>query len=65
MEFNNKFSYDVSVQDIFLLMRIELDPEIGCMQFDMGFDRGSLSVNFRYKGTINLSPDQVCCLVVL
>ncbi|XP_028180116.1 endoribonuclease Dicer homolog 2-like isoform X1 [Glycine soja] len=59
MEFNNKFSYDVSVQDIFLLMRIELDPEIGCMQFDMGFDRGSLSVNFRYKGTINLSPDQV------
>ncbi|TKY72393.1 Endoribonuclease Dicer-like 2 [Spatholobus suberectus] len=59
MEFNQNFSYDISVQDIFLAIRIELDPEIGCTQFDMGFDRGSLSINLRYKGTINLSPDQV------
>ncbi|CAJ1794964.1 unnamed protein product [Sphenostylis stenocarpa] len=36
-----------------------LDPEIGCSQFDMGFDRGSVSVKLRYKGKINLSPDQV------
>ncbi|KAL5176997.1 Endoribonuclease Dicer 2 [Glycine soja] len=48
IEFNQHFSYDVSVQDIFLLIRIELDPKIGCMQFDMGFDRGSF-----------LSPNQV------
>ncbi|XP_029129825.1 endoribonuclease Dicer homolog 2 isoform X2 [Cajanus cajan] len=59
MEFNQNFSYDICVQDIFLATRIELDPEIGCTQFDMGFDRGSLSVKLRYKGTINLFPDQV------
>jgi len=65
MEFSQNFSYDISVQDIFLATRIELDPEIGCTQFDMGFDRGSLSVKLIYKGTIDLSPDLVCCLVVL
>lgn len=65
MELNPNFSYDISIQDIFLATRIKLDPEIGFTQFDMGFDRGSLSVKLCYKGTINLSPDQVCCLVVL
>ncbi|TKY72390.1 Endoribonuclease Dicer-like 2 [Spatholobus suberectus] len=59
MEFNQNFSYDISIQDIFLATRIEFDPEIGCAQFDMCFDRGSLTVNLSYKGTINLSPDQV------
>ncbi|XP_020230787.1 endoribonuclease Dicer homolog 2 isoform X2 [Cajanus cajan] len=59
MEFNQNFIYDISVQDIFLATRIELDPEIGSTQFEMNFDRGSLSVKLRYKGTINLSPDQV------
>ncbi|WJX17040.1 hypothetical protein P8452_06998 [Trifolium repens] len=29
------------------------------MQFDMCFDRGSLSVKLKYKGSINLSSDQV------
>jgi len=47
------------VQDVFLAIRIKLDPEIGCMQFDLDFDRGSVSVKLRYKGTINLSSDQV------
>ncbi|KAK7263739.1 hypothetical protein RJT34_31335 [Clitoria ternatea] len=59
LELNQNFIYDISVQDIFLAMRIELDPEIGCTQLDMNFDRGSLSVNVRYKGTFDLSPDQV------
>ncbi|XP_047150394.1 endoribonuclease Dicer homolog 2-like isoform X1 [Vigna umbellata] len=59
MELSQNFSYDISVQDIFLATRIELDPEIGCTQFDMGFDRGSLSVKLIYKGTIDLSPDLV------
>ncbi|XP_027927327.1 endoribonuclease Dicer homolog 2-like [Vigna unguiculata] len=59
MELSQNFSYDISVQDIFLAMRIKLDPEIVCSQFDMGFDRGSVSVKLRYKGTINLSQDQV------
>ncbi|KAK7331288.1 hypothetical protein VNO77_25509 [Canavalia gladiata] len=59
LELNQNFSYDITVQDVFLATRIELDPEIGCTQFDMCFDRGSLSVNLRYKGTLDLSPDQV------
>ncbi|XP_039686333.1 endoribonuclease Dicer homolog 2 isoform X2 [Medicago truncatula] len=59
IELKQNFSYDITVQDIFLATRVELDPEIGCMQFDMCFDRGSLAVNLRYRGNINLSPDQV------
>ena len=65
MELSQNFSYDIYVQDIFLAMRIELDPEIVCSQFDMGFDRGSVSVKLSYKGTIILSQDQVCCEVIL
>ncbi|KAK7380383.1 hypothetical protein VNO78_32893 [Psophocarpus tetragonolobus] len=56
---------EVEEFDIFLGVRIELDPEIGCTQFDMGFDRGTVSVNLRYKGTINLSQDQVTLLGIL
>jgi len=59
IELKQNFSYDITVQDIFLATRVKLDPEIGCMQFDMCFDRGSLAVNLRYIGIINLSPDQV------
>nr|XP_004486471.1 endoribonuclease Dicer homolog 2 isoform X1 [Cicer arietinum] len=59
IELKQNFSYDFTVQDIFLATRVELDPEIACMQFDMCFDRGSLDVNLKYKGSINLSPDQV------
>ncbi|KAJ1420894.1 Ribonuclease III domain [Sesbania bispinosa] len=59
IELKQNFSYYITVQDIFLATRFELDPEIGGMQFDMCFDRGSLSVNLSYKGTMNLSPDQV------
>ncbi|ESW19460.1 hypothetical protein PHAVU_006G127100 [Phaseolus vulgaris] len=59
MEFSPNFCYHTSVQDVFLAIRIKLDPEIGCMQFDLDFDRGSVSVKLRYKGTINLSSDQV------
>jgi hypothetical protein len=36
-----------------------LEPEIGCMQFDTCFDKGSLSIKLNYKGSITLSPDQV------
>ncbi|KOM37874.1 hypothetical protein LR48_Vigan03g125600 [Vigna angularis] len=59
MELSQNFSYDLCVQDIFLAMRIELDPEIVCSPFDMGFDRGSVSVKLKYKGTMNLSQDEV------
>lgn len=59
IELKQNFVYDITVQDIFLATRVELDQEIGCAPFDMGFDKGSLSVTLRYKGSINLSPDQV------
>jgi endoribonuclease Dicer len=59
IELKQDFSYDITVQDIFLATRVNLDPEIGRTEFDMLFDRGSLFVNLKYKGTINLSPDQV------
>ena len=63
MELNQNFSNDIS--DIVLAMRVELDPEIGGMQFEMCFDKGSLSVKLRYLGTINLPPNLVCCLILL
>jgi endoribonuclease Dicer len=54
------FVYDVSVQDIMLAMRSELDPEVASgMHFDLEVGRGSLSVNFKYIEVIHLSPDQV------
>ncbi|XP_045805840.1 endoribonuclease Dicer homolog 2-like [Trifolium pratense] len=59
IEIKQNFSYDINVQDIFLATRVKLDPEIGCMQFDMCFDKGSLSVKLKYKGSIKLSSDQV------
>jgi len=65
MEFSQNFCYHTCVQDLFLALRIKLDPEIECMQFDMDFDRGSVSVKLSYQGTISLSLNQVCCLVVL
>ena len=65
MELSQNFSYDIFVEDIFLAMRVELDTEVVCSQFDMGFDRGDVSVKLSYKGTINLSQDQVCYQVIL
>ncbi|WJX27542.1 hypothetical protein P8452_16351 [Trifolium repens] len=59
IELKQNFSYDITVQDIFLATRVELDPEIGCTKFDMCFDRGSLSVELKFKGSLDLSPDQV------
>ncbi|XP_045805970.1 endoribonuclease Dicer homolog 2-like isoform X2 [Trifolium pratense] len=59
IELKQNFSYDITVKDIFLATRVMLEPEIGCMQFDMCFDKGSLSVKLNYKGSITLSPDQV------
>ncbi|XP_019419125.1 PREDICTED: endoribonuclease Dicer homolog 2-like isoform X2 [Lupinus angustifolius] len=59
IELKQNFSYDISVCDIVLATRNELDPEIGSTQFQMCFDRGSLSVNMRYIGTLHLSPNEV------
>lgn len=65
IELKQDFSYEVSVRDVVLAMRNELEPEIGGMEFKMYIDRGSLIVNFRYIGTIHLGPNEVCCLDLL
>ncbi|MED6148852.1 hypothetical protein PIB30_056936 [Stylosanthes scabra] len=57
IELNQNFSDDIS--SILLAMRIELDPEIGSTEFEMCFDKGSLSVKLRYMGTISLVPNLV------
>ncbi|XP_057429681.1 endoribonuclease Dicer homolog 2-like isoform X2 [Lotus japonicus] len=59
IELKQNFSYDITVQNIYLATRVELNREIASMQFDMGFDKGSLSVSFIHKGAIHLSPDMV------
>lgn len=55
-DFNNN---DVSVHDIVLAIRSELDPEITGTPFGMCVDRGNLSVNLTHVDTIRLSPHEV------
>ncbi|KAJ1413779.1 Ribonuclease III domain [Sesbania bispinosa] len=59
IELKQDFQYDVSVDDIVLAIRSELDLEITATQFEMCAGRGNLSVNLKYVGTIYLSLDQV------
>ncbi|CAL0309193.1 unnamed protein product [Lupinus luteus] len=59
IELKQNFSYDISVRDIVFATRNELDPVIGSTQFEMCFDRGTLSVNLRCFGTVHLSPNEV------
>ena len=56
------FSYDIPVRDIVLVVRSELEPDIGSFHFDLDVDKGSLTVNFKYVGLIHLTPDQVISL---
>ncbi|KAF5462754.1 hypothetical protein F2P56_018736 [Juglans regia] len=59
MELEQKFAYDIPVHDIVLVLRDKLEPELESLHFDLDVDRGSLTVNFKYVGVINLSTDQV------
>ncbi|XP_061352995.1 endoribonuclease Dicer homolog 2-like [Gastrolobium bilobum] len=59
IELSLDFNYDISVNDIVLAMRSELDSEITSTSFDMCVDRGNMSVNLRHVETIHLSPDEV------
>ncbi|CAL0334495.1 unnamed protein product [Lupinus luteus] len=59
IELKQNFSYDISVRDIVLATRSELDPETESTQFEMCFDRGSLSINLRRIGAVHLSPNEV------
>jgi endoribonuclease Dicer len=63
IELKQNFDYDVPVHDIVLVMRSELDSDLGSMHFDLDVDRGSLAVNFKYVGVNHLSPDLVTSLL--
>jgi endoribonuclease Dicer len=62
IELKQNFDSDVPVHDIVLVMRSELDSDLGSMHFDLDVDRGSLTVNFKYVGVTHLSPEQVTSL---
>ncbi|XP_028758758.1 endoribonuclease Dicer homolog 2-like [Neltuma alba] len=60
IELKQDFTYDVSPRDVVLAIRRELDPEvIRSMEFKMCINRGSLTVKFKYIGTINLGLNEV------
>ncbi|XP_040999416.1 endoribonuclease Dicer homolog 2-like [Juglans microcarpa x Juglans regia] len=57
MELEQKF--DIPLHDIVLVLRNKLESELESLHFDLDVDRGSLPVNFKYVGVLNLSKDQV------
>ncbi|KAG6645314.1 hypothetical protein CIPAW_08G113800 [Carya illinoinensis] len=59
MELEQKFDYEIPVHDIVLVLRNKLEAELGSLHFDLDVGRGSLTVNLKYVGVINLSTDQV------
>ncbi|KAF3970735.1 hypothetical protein CMV_005595 [Castanea mollissima] len=59
IELKENFSYDFPVHDIVLVVRSELEPDIGSFNFDLDVENGSLKVNFKYVDVIHLTPDQV------
>ncbi|KAF3452493.1 hypothetical protein FNV43_RR02926 [Rhamnella rubrinervis] len=58
VELKQSFEYEIPVHNVVLCMRSQLEFDIGNMNFDLQVDRGNLSVNFRYVGIIQLSPEQ-------
>ncbi|XP_035549379.1 endoribonuclease Dicer homolog 2-like [Juglans regia] len=59
LELEQKFVNDIPVHDIVLVLRNKLESELESLHFDLDVDRGSLTVNFKYVGEINLRTDQV------
>ncbi|KAI4302070.1 hypothetical protein L6164_035287 [Bauhinia variegata] len=59
IQLERDFIYDISIHDIMIATRSELNPEVGCIQFQMCVDRGTLRVNLRYVGIIELGPHEV------
>lgn len=62
MELEQHYEYQVSVNDIVLAIRSELDSEIVDTLSGTSFDvkRGKLLVNLRHLEPIQLSPKKVC-----
>ncbi|KAJ6726835.1 DICER-RELATED [Salix purpurea] len=62
IELNQNFAYDISVHDVVLVVRTELESDVlRSMVFDLEAERGLLKVNFRYIGDIYL--DRVLVLL--
>ncbi|KAG9447410.1 hypothetical protein H6P81_013538 [Aristolochia fimbriata] len=53
------FEYDILVQDIFLVVKCEFDSEVTQTEVQLETERGSVSVDMKYIGTIHLSSEQV------
>ncbi|KAL5998516.1 hypothetical protein ACLOJK_009459 [Asimina triloba] len=53
------FRYDVPFRDISLIVRCNLGSDLASSSFQMEVDRGSLTVNVDYVGTIHLNAEQV------
>lgn len=64
IELTQDFEHDLSVHDILLALRNELDSEITGTPIKLCVDGGNLSVNLRHVEPIDLSPDEVCLHVL-
>ncbi|KAJ4721644.1 Endoribonuclease Dicer-like [Melia azedarach] len=60
IELKQKFDFNVSVHDIVLATRTELESDIiANMNLDLQVDRGILTVNLKHIGVMHLTPEEV------
>lgn len=59
IELNQKFDYEVPVENVVLALRGWLEPDILNTVCELEANRGTMTVNFKALGTIQLSPEQV------
>ncbi|KAL9234863.1 hypothetical protein vseg_009681 [Gypsophila vaccaria] len=59
IELKQDFYSEIPLHNVILVVKNELEADIGCIKFDMNVDWGNMSVNIKYAGTINLTDDQV------
>ncbi|XP_074292771.1 endoribonuclease Dicer homolog 2-like [Silene latifolia] len=59
MELKQDFYSEIPLHDIILVLRDELESDVGSMKFNMGVDWGFMSVSMKYVGKIHLTPEQV------
>lgn len=59
IELNQNFVHEISVCDVVVGMRIELEPDVVNTHFDLKVDRGNITVSFKYVGIIHLNSQQV------
>ncbi|KAK9673490.1 hypothetical protein RND81_12G170800 [Saponaria officinalis] len=59
LELKQDFYSEIPLHDVILVLKNELEADVGCIEFDMNVDWGNMSVNLKYAGTMNLTDDQV------